>query len=60
MITLRAMDFNRQAGNDMWSMLVEEAILNGMLPIGSDPEQVEELPVIVKDVGRNNRNTRKA
>jgi len=33
----------------MWGALVEDAILQGILPEGSDPEVVEEITVRVQE-----------
>lgn len=45
MITILSQaDFNRTEV-DMWSILVENAILSGKLPQGTDPDDVESVTV---------------
>jgi hypothetical protein len=46
---LRQADFNTSL-NDMWTMLVESAIVECILPSGTKPDDVEELTVkVVKE-----------
>jgi hypothetical protein len=46
---LRQADFNTSL-NDMWTTLVEAAIIDGILPSGTKADEVEELTVQVAAV----------